>query len=60
MHVHARFQDDNVNFPQFSLSSGKMNYNLIYYFFIDFHYDLNKHQFQVMHHHIIMFIKDTL
>ena len=59
MYINPRCQDDdNVNFPQFSPLSGKMSYNLIYYIFIDIGYDLNKHQYQVVHHHTIMFIKD--
>lgn len=58
MYINAGCQDDdNVNFPQFSLLPGKMSYNLIYYIFIDISYDQNKRQYQVVHHHIIIFIK---
>ena len=58
MYINAGCQDDdNVNFPQFSLLPGNMSYNLIYYIFIDISYDQNKHQYQVVHHYIIMFIK---
>lgn len=60
MYINARCQDDDsVNFPQFSLLPGKMSYNLIHCIFIDISYNQNKHQYQVVHHHIIMFIKDV-
>lgn len=54
MYINAGCQeDDNVNFPQFSLLSGKMSYNLIYYIFIDNSYDQNKHQYQVVQVHYV-------
>lgn len=58
MYISVRGQDDiNVNFPQFSLIWQNKKY-IIYYFFIDFCYNQNKYQYQVMHH-IIMLIKGT-
>lgn len=51
MYINAGCQDDdNVNFPQFSLLSDKMSYNFIYYILIDISYDQNKHQYQVVHY----------
>lgn len=60
MLINARCpDDDNVHFSQFSLWSGKMSSNLMYYFFRDYAYHQKEYQYQVMHHHITMLIKDT-